>query len=66
MQSLSFSLHQLVGYIGLIPNQSNVTGGSPIRLGCSGFGLLKKAGLEDVFRFSLGQTQIPWEFGTNL
>lgn len=65
-QSLSFSLHQLVGSTGPIPDQSNAKGGSPISLGCFGFGLLKKTDLEDIFRLSLGQTHIHWEFGTNL
>lgn len=64
MQALSFSLHQLVGSIGSITNQSNAKGGSLISLGSFRFSLLKKTGLEDIFRFSLGEAQIPWKFGT--
>lgn len=53
MQSLSFSLHQLVGSIGPIPNQSNAKGGSPISLGAFRFGLLKKQVLKTFSDFLL-------------
>lgn len=55
MRSLSFSSHQPVGSIGLVPMQMNAKREFPIDLGCFGFCPLKQSVLEDIFRPCLGQ-----------
>lgn len=64
MRSLTVSSHHPGGSIGPIPHWMNANGEFPIDLGCFGFGPLKKAVLEVIFRPCLGQTH--WEFGSNL